>query len=137
MRICDMRTGISVTVSPTDHARLTAVVRDRNAPQKHVWRARIVLPTADGLGTNAIMRETGKSMTCVWRWQERFAEAGVEGLLTKLSKRRLRRGVFHSIVGIQAAINGFLAEQPFKWTADPDKIIAAVKRGHQASDSIH
>ena len=81
MRIWEMRTGISVTVSPTDHARLTAVVRDRNAPQKHVWRARIVLLTADGLGTNAIMRETGKSKTCVWRWQERFAEAGVEGLL--------------------------------------------------------
>jgi transposase len=81
MRVWDMRTGISVTVSPTDHARLTAVVRDRNAPQKHVWRARIVLLTADGLGTNAIMRETGKSKTCVWRWQERFAEAGVEGLL--------------------------------------------------------
>jgi hypothetical protein len=73
-----MRTGISVTVSSIDHARLTAVVRDRNAPQKHVWRARIVLLTADGLGTNAIMRETGKSKSCVWRWQERFAEAGVE-----------------------------------------------------------
>ena len=364
MRIWDMRTGISVTVSSTDHARLTAVVRDRNAPQKHVWRARIVLLTADGLGTNAIMRETGKSKTCVWRWQERFAEAGVEGLLcdktrpsripplgaqvaervvaltlqdppgeathwtadrmaraagisasavrriwkahglaphrwrqfklsndprfvdklrdvvglyvdppahaivlsvdeksqiqaldrtqpglpmkkgrlgtmthdykrhgtttlfaalnvldgtvigrnmqrhrhqefirflnainaevppgkvvhvildnyaahkhpkvrawldrhprftfhftptscswlnaveaffAKLSKRRLRRGVFHSIVDLQAAINRFLAEhnqnpKPFKWTADPDKIIAAVKRGHQALDSIH
>jgi transposase len=40
-----------------------------------------VLLTADGLGTNAIMCETGKSKTCVWRWQERFAEAGVEGLL--------------------------------------------------------
>ena len=81
MRVWDMRTGISVTVSSIDHARLTAVVRDRNAPQKHVWRARIVLLTADGLGTNAIMRETGKSKSCVWRWQERFAEAGVEGLL--------------------------------------------------------
>jgi hypothetical protein len=23
------------------------------------------------------------------------------------------------------------------WTADPDKIIAAVKRGHQVLDSIH
>ncbi len=78
-----MRTGISVTVSSTDHARLTAVVRDRNAPQKHVWRARIVLLTADGLGTNAIMRETGKSKTSVWRWQERFAEEGVDGPLVR------------------------------------------------------
>jgi transposase len=57
----------------------------------------------------------------------------VEAFLPKLSKRRLRRGVFHSIVDLQAAINRFLAEhnqnpKPFKWTADPDKIIATVKR---------
>ncbi len=36
---------------------------------------------AEGLGTNAIMRRTGKSKTCVWRWQERFMTDGVEGLL--------------------------------------------------------
>ena len=57
------------------------VVKDRNAAQKHVWRARIVLLSADGLGTNEIMRETGKSKTCVWRWQERFAAEGFDGLL--------------------------------------------------------
>ena len=66
----------------------------------------------------------------------------VEGFFAKLAKRRLRRGVFHSVIDLQAAINRFLAEhnekpKPFTWTADPDKIIAAVKRGHQALDSIH
>jgi hypothetical protein len=30
---------------------------------------------------DAIMRDTGKSKTCVWRWQERFADEGFEGLL--------------------------------------------------------
>jgi transposase len=40
-----------------------------------------VLLTADGVGTNEIMRQTGKSKTCVWRWQERFIEEGVDGLL--------------------------------------------------------
>jgi hypothetical protein len=44
----------------------------RNASQKHVWRAEIVLLTAEGLGTNEIMRRTAKSKTCVWRWQERL-----------------------------------------------------------------
>ena len=34
-----------------------------------------------GVGTNEIMRRTGKSKTCVWRWQERFMEEGVDGLL--------------------------------------------------------
>ena len=66
----------------------------------------------------------------------------VEGFFAKLTKRRLRRGVFRSIVELQAAINRFLAEtnddpKPFTWTADPDKIIAAVMRGHQTLDSIH
>ncbi len=27
------------------------------------------------------MRVTGKAKTCVWRWQQRFMEAGVDGLL--------------------------------------------------------
>jgi hypothetical protein len=27
------------------------------------------------------MRQTGKSKTCVWRWHERFAATGFEGLL--------------------------------------------------------
>jgi hypothetical protein len=75
-----MRTGIS-SVPPGDLDRLHGLVKDRNARQKHVWRAQIVLLSADGAGTNAIMRETGKSKTCVWRWQERFGAEGVDGLL--------------------------------------------------------
>ncbi len=312
-----MRPGISIILSPADRRRLEALVGDRNVAQKHVWRARIVLHSADGIGTNGIMRRTGKSKTCVWRWQERFAQEGYDGLLrdktrpsripplgpevaervvaltlsdppaeathwvaammakatgisvssvqrlwrahglrphrvrqfklsndpdfvaklrdvvglyvdppahaivlsvdeksqiqaldrtqpglpmkksrlgtmthdykrhgtttlfaahkhakvrawlgrherftfhfvptscswlnavegffAKLSKRRLKRGVFRSIVDLQVAINRFLDEtddnpKPFTWTADPDKIIAAVKRGHQVLDSIH
>jgi transposase len=76
-----MRTGISITLKPRDRRRLDAIVGDRNAAQKHVWRASIVLMTAAGLGTNEIMRRSGRSKTCVWRWQERFMQEGVEGLL--------------------------------------------------------
>ncbi len=76
-----MRTGITIDVNPADRVRLSAVVAGRNSPQKHVWRAQIVLLSADGRGTAEIMRLTGKSKTCVWRWQERFMSAGVEGLL--------------------------------------------------------
>ena len=76
-----MRTGISLSITAADLGRLHALVKDRNAPQKHVWRAQIVLLTVEGLGTSAIMRETAKSKTCVWRWQERFASEGFEGLL--------------------------------------------------------
>ena len=81
VRVWRMRSGISITVDRTARLRLEGVVRDRNAAQKHVWRAAIVLLSADGVGTTEIMRRTGKSKTCVWRWQERFMEEGVDGLL--------------------------------------------------------
>ena len=81
MRICGMLTGISISLSPADRVRLVEIAADRNSPQKHVWRTQIVLLSADGVGTNEIMRVTGTSKTCVWRWQQRFMEAGVDGLL--------------------------------------------------------
>ena len=81
MRIRGMRTGISLNVTFSDRERLLAVVGDRNTAQKHVWRARIVLLTADGHGTTEIMRQAGVAKTAVWRWQERFMQAGVDGLL--------------------------------------------------------
>ena len=76
-----MRTGFTIQINAADRARLEAVVADRNSPQKHVWRARIVLLTAAGCGTNEIMRQAGVSKTAVWRWQERFMQAGADGLL--------------------------------------------------------
>ena len=76
-----MRSGKLLSVSTADIRRLKALVQDRNTPQKHVWRAEIVLLTADGVGTNEIMRRTAKSKTCIWRWQERFVEEGFDGLL--------------------------------------------------------
>ncbi len=54
---------------------------DRSSPQKHVWRARIILATADGCGTFEVMRRSGKAKPVVWRWQERFMQEGVDGLL--------------------------------------------------------
>jgi DDE superfamily endonuclease len=66
----------------------------------------------------------------------------VETFFAKLTKRRLKRGVFPSLVALQTAINGFVEThnrepKPFVWKADPNAIIAAAKRGYQALDSIH
>src|SRR3981081_4297471 len=61
--------------------QLQQLIADGNTPQKIVKRARIIVMTADGHGVMAIMREVGVSKTTVWRWQEFFAEAGVEGLV--------------------------------------------------------
>ncbi len=76
-----MRAGISIKVGSSDRLRLEGIVGDRCAAQKHVWRAAIILLSADGVGTHETTRRTGKSKTCVWRWQERFMEEGVDGLL--------------------------------------------------------
>jgi transposase len=76
-----MRTGITFEVSAADRTRLETIAVDRNSPQKHVWRANIILLTSTGCGTAEIMRRTGKAKTCVWRWQERYMQEGVDGLL--------------------------------------------------------
>src|SRR5208282_963860 len=66
----------------------------------------------------------------------------VEGFFAKLTRRRLKRGVFRSVADLQAAINHFVAEtnfdpKPFVWTADPKRVLAAVKRGKETLESIH
>jgi hypothetical protein len=82
-----MREGMSIEVSATDRDRLERVVAGRNSPQKHVWRARIILATADGCGTAEIMRRAGVSKPSVWRWQRRFMEAGADGLLRDKTRK--------------------------------------------------
>jgi transposase len=66
----------------------------------------------------------------------------VEGFFSKLTRRRLKRGVFRSVAELQTAINRFVAEtnsdpKPFVWTANPKHILAAVKRGKEKLESIH
>ena len=81
-----MRKGIEVEVGADDRARLEAIVADRNCRQKHVERAGIVLMTGDSVGTLSIMRQVGCAKATVWRWQERFAVEGVDGLLRDKSR---------------------------------------------------
>ena len=50
------RDDICIYVSPSNRARLEGLIGDRNTSSKVVWRAEIVLATADGHGTNEIMR---------------------------------------------------------------------------------
>ena len=66
--------------------RLERLIADRNTPRKVVWRSRIVLLSAAGCGTMEIMRRTGISKPTVWRWQARYLEAGVDGLLRDKSR---------------------------------------------------
>jgi transposase len=114
-----MRKGIEIEVTAADRVRLEAIVADRNSPQKHVWRARIILATADGCGTAAVMRRAGVSKPSVWRWQERFMTAGVDGLLH--DKTRPARIPPLSRPVVQAVVAQTLGEAPpgemTHWTA--------------------
>ena len=65
-----MRSGITFEVTAADRTRLEAITADRNRPQKHFWRANIILLSGAGCGTAEIMRRTGKAKTCIW--QERY-----------------------------------------------------------------
>jgi transposase len=78
---------MSIEVSAADRDRLERIVADRNSPQKHVWRARIILATADGCGTAEVMRRAGVSKPSVWRWQRRFMEAGTDGLVRDKTRK--------------------------------------------------
>jgi len=76
-----MRKIERISLSIADRERLERLVRDRNTPQKAVWRARIVLLAADGLTAGAIATAAGKSVLTVRRWRRRYMAQGVEGLL--------------------------------------------------------
>src|SRR6202023_596874 len=82
-----MAQTVCVIVSAVDRERLEAIVVDRNQRQKYVERARIVLASADRGPAQRVAQSIGVSRPTVWRWQQRFAESGVEGLLRDKTRK--------------------------------------------------
>jgi hypothetical protein len=72
---------VNILPHTEDRKRLLAIVADRNRPLKHVQRAKIVLHSAERLPVLEVARRAGVSRTAVWRWQLRYGERGVDGLL--------------------------------------------------------
>ena len=85
---------------------MAAVLADRNRPQKHVARARIILASTERLEVAEIARRAGISRPAVWRWQQRFAEAGVDGLVRDKTRKPGRPptpdGVVQRVVALTA-----------------------------------
>jgi transposase len=73
------RDDICLYLSRGDRAELQSLARNRNTPRKLVWRAEIILATADGHGTFEIMRRAQTSKPTVWRWQQRYLDEGGRG----------------------------------------------------------
>jgi transposase len=76
-----MRKIEQISISAADREGLGRLVRDRNTPQKVVWRARIVLLASEGLTAAAIAAAVGKSVLTVRRWRHRYMAQGADGLL--------------------------------------------------------
>ena len=81
----------AITIDAADRDELERLVRDRNTAQKVVWRARIVLLAAEGLGAGAIAAAAGKRQLTVRRWRRRFLAKGVAGLLKDASRPPRRK----------------------------------------------
>jgi hypothetical protein len=117
----------------------------------HRWTPHYPTPLyeIENFGKNKLRASCSRGRTCYLPARRSYSAIekfdpiergrGAEGFFATLSKRRLKRGIFRSVVDLQAAINRFLDDhnahcRPFQWVADPNKIIAAVRRGHQVSD---
>jgi len=82
-----MAQTVCILLSSEDRLRLAAVIGDRNSPQKHALRAKIVLHSAERRSVFDVARLSGVSRPAVWRWQRRYAEQGVDGLLRDKTRK--------------------------------------------------
>jgi transposase len=87
-----------IEVPTADRERLETLVRDRNTPQKVVWRARIVLLTGEGLRATEVAARVGTSTLTVRRWRRRYAQAGVEGLLKDATRPPGRKPLTAAVI---------------------------------------
>jgi transposase len=121
-------------------------LRFLNAVEAAVAAGKLIHAILDNYGTHKHPK--------VLRWLERHPRwtfyftptacswlNAVETFFSKLTRQRLRRGSFHSLVALQEAINRYLDKHnrdpsPFVWTADPDAIVEKVRRGYHALASM-
>jgi len=122
-------------------------IRFLNAVERAVPAGKLIHVILDNYATHKhpkVLRWLGRHP----RWLFHFTPTScswlnaVETFFSRLTRRRLKHGGFHSIVDLQAAINRFVkdhntAPKPFTWTADPDTILGKVTRGTQALASVH
>ncbi len=67
----------SILLTKSERCRLERIVADRNSAHKHVWRSRIVVLSADGVGLMAVARATGTTKHTVWEAYRLALESAV------------------------------------------------------------
>jgi transposase len=103
-----MRKIERISISAADRERLDRLIRDRNTPQKVVWRARIVRLAGDGLTAVAIAAAVGKSVLTVRRWRRRYEVKGVDGLLKDATRPPRRK----QLSAVNQVVHMTLREKP-------------------------
>ncbi len=88
-----MAQTVCVIVRASDRKRLEAIAADRNRQRKHAERARVVLASAHGGTMQHMAEQAGVSRPMVWRWQQRFTEQGVDGLLRDKTRKPGKRPI--------------------------------------------
>src|SRR5487761_2504026 len=109
-----MAQTVCVTVSASDKERLEAIVADRNRPQKHIERARVVLASAGSDPVQRVAARLGVSRPMVWRWQQRFAEEGADGLLRDKTRKPGKPPISAETVALVVALT--CADPPHETT---------------------
>ena len=123
------RDDICLYLGPAEREQLEALLTDRNTPRKVAWRTEIVLATADGCGTNEIMRRADTSKPTVWRWQERYLDEGVAGL--RRDKTRPSR-----VPPLPRETRLKVIAKPFTWTKTAEDILTRERRALDKLDEI-
>jgi hypothetical protein len=103
MRIWGMRPGVTIALNAADRRRLEAILGKPQRPSEACLAGRDL--AAFGRRPrhgrdHAPDRQVEE--TCVWRWQERFAEAGVAGLLRDKTRAPLAQEVIDRVVSLTA-----------------------------------
>lgn len=93
-----MAQTVNVILATEDHERLLAIASDRSRPLKHVQRARIILLSAERLPVLQVADQVGVSRAAVWRWQQRYGEEGIDGLLRDKTRKPGRAPLSTGIV---------------------------------------
>jgi len=82
-----MAQTVCVLLSASDRTRLETIASDRNRPRKYIERARVVLASVNGRPVQQVAKHVDVSRPMVWRWQQRFAEEGPDGLLRDKTRK--------------------------------------------------
>src|ERR1700686_2388340 len=122
-----------IQVPPEDREQLCELVKDRNTPQKIVWRSQIVLLAGEGIGAVEVARRVGKSVLTVRRWRRRYAAKGVDGLLKDATRPPGRKPL--TARKIKQVVNLTLNEKPRDATHWSERTMAA--RTGIAPSSVH